>query len=169
MLTALIVALMNAAGVAPTPQQLQDYELQYRERMHHVHMDFGSTRRGIGSKNTTIGLGYEYHIDRQFNGVSVEVLGQKLGRLFFKGEQDWFAGGGIGWWPTRQLKVFMQAGSLFDAGGSTAQGRIGIGYNLRLFMIAIMPYLYVQTTSGPRTEDTPLRGLTWSIGARVQY
>ena len=126
MLTALMVALLNATGVAPTPEQLQRYQLNYRERMHHVHMDFGSTRvGGWGNKNITVGLGYEYHIDRQFNGVSVEVLGQKLGRLLFKGDQDWWVGGGIGWWPIRSVKVFMQAGALFEDGDTLAQGRGG--------------------------------------------
>ncbi|MEM7138680.1 MAG: hypothetical protein AAF500_19030 [Myxococcota bacterium] len=169
MLTALIVALMNATGAAPTPQQLQDYELAYQERMHHVHLDFAGTRTEARNKNITIGLGYEYHIDRKFNGVSIEVLGQKLGRLFFKGSQDWFVGGGLGWWPIRQVKVFMQAGAFFDDAGSTTQGRVGVGYNLRLFMIAIMPYAYVQTTTDPRTDESPLRGFTWAIGARIQY
>ena len=87
MLTALIVMLMNAAGVAPTPAQMQKYELDYRERMHHVHIDFSSTRTAIKQKSITIGLGYEYHIDRQFNGVSLEVLGQKIGKLRFQDTQ----------------------------------------------------------------------------------
>ncbi|MGB5523953.1 MAG: hypothetical protein WBM96_15415, partial [Polyangiales bacterium] len=114
MLTALIVTIMNAAGVAPTPAQMQKYELDYRERMHHVHIDFSGTRTAFRQKNITIGIGYEYHIDRQFNGVSFEVLGQKIGRLLFQGPQDWWVGGGIGWWPIRTVKVFMQAGALFD-------------------------------------------------------
>lgn len=168
MLAALIVALMNAAGVAPTPAQLQKYELDYNERMHHVHIDFSSTRIGVGKKNTTIGLGYEYRIDRRFNGVSVELLGQKLGALF-KGPQDWWVGAGIGWWPIRTVKVFMQAGALFDDIGTATQGRVGVGYALRLFMIKIMPYVYFQTTDGARGSDAPLRGFTWAIGARIQY
>lgn len=169
MLTALIVTLMNAAGVAPTPAQLHKYELDYHERMHHVHMDFSSTRIGVGQKNITIGLGYEYHIDRQFNGVSFEVLGQKIGRLLFQGPQNWWAGAGVAWWPIRHVKVFMQAGALFDDVGTVAQGRVGVGYNLRLFMIAVMPYVYFQTTAGSDGPDTPLRGFTWAIGARIQY
>jgi hypothetical protein len=169
MLTALIVMLLNASGAAPTPAQLQKYELDYNERMHHVHMDFSSTRTALRQKNITIGLGYEYHIDRQFNGVSLEVLGQKIGRLLFKGPQFWWVGGGIGWWPIRHVKVFMQAGALFDDVGTAALGRVGVGYNLRLFMIAIMPYVYFQTTDGSRGSDAPFRGFTWAIGARIQY
>lgn len=159
MLTALIVVLMNAMGVAPTPQQLQNYQLASRERGHHVHIDFGSTREP--GKDTTIGLGYEYHIDHQFNGVSVEVLGQKLGKMLGQGEQDWWVGGGIGWWPTRSLKVFMQAGALFDDLGTAAQGRVGLGYAIPLFMLRVMPYGYVQTTDDGR--------FSWSIAARIQY
>ncbi len=64
----------------------------------------------------------------------------------------------------------MQAGALFDDLGTAAQGRVGVGYNLRLFMIAIMPYVYFQTTDGARAPDaTPMRGFTWAIGARIQY
>ncbi len=169
MLTALVVMLMNAAGVAPSPQQMQNYQLEYRERMHHVFMDFSSTRNSFREKNITIGLGYEYRIDRQFNGVSFEVLGQKLGSLLFQGPQDWWIGGGLAWWPIRKVKVFMQAGAFFDEAGVATQGRVGVGYNLRLFMIAVMPYVYVQTTDRPRTEESPLRGFTWTVGARIQY
>ncbi len=169
MLTALIVTLMNAAGVAPTPAQLQKYQLDSHERMHHVHIDFSGTRTAFRQKNITVGLGYEYHIDRQFNGVSFEVLGQKLGRLLFQGPQNWWVGGGIGWWPIRTVKVFMQAGALFDEAGHATQGRVGVGYSLRLFMIGIMPYVYVQTTDRPREANAQLRGFTWCIGARIQY
>jgi len=169
MLSALIVVLLNSSGAGPSPAKLQEYKLGYQERMHHVHMDFSSTRIGVGNKNITIGLGYEYHVDRQFNGVSVEILGQKIGRLLFQGEQFWWVGAGIGWWPIRTVKVFMQVGPLFDDIGTALQGRVGVGYNLRLFMIAVMPYVYFQTTDGSRGSDSAIRGFTWAIGARIQY
>jgi hypothetical protein len=170
MLTALIVTLLNASGAGPTPAQMRKYQLEYHERMHHVHMDFSGTRTAFRQKNITIGLGYEYHIDRQFNGVSVEVLGQKIGRLLFQGPQDWWVGAGIGWWPIRTVKVFVQAGPLFDDLGTATQARVGVGYNLRLFMLAVMPYVYFQTTDGARSPDaTALRGFSWAIGARIQY
>ena len=83
MIMALMLVLLNSMGVAPTPAELQGYKLKFRERGHHVHMDWGSTRTPeTGAKAVTWGVGYEYVIDRQFNGVSVEVLGQKLGDLF---------------------------------------------------------------------------------------
>jgi len=164
MLMAGLLSLLTAMGASPTPQKLENYKLHYRERMHHVHIDFGGTRIKTESgkqKATTIGLGYEYHIDRQFNGVSFEVLGQKLGKMLGKGPQDWWVGGGIGWWPIRHVKVFMQAGALFDDLGTAVQGRVGVGYNLSFFMLAAMPYIYVQTTDDAR--------FSWSIGARIQY
>lgn len=161
MLMALMLVLLNAAGVAPTPAELQNYKLKFRERGHHVHMDWGSTRTpGTGAKALTWGAGYEYYIDRKFNGVSVEVLGQKLGDLF-KGPQDWWVGGGIAWWPIRTVKVFTQAGALFDDLGTATQARVGVGYKLMFFMLAVMPYIYVQTTDDGR--------FSWSIGVRVQY
>ncbi len=169
MLSALIVAILNASGAGPTPEQVQDYQFAYRERMHHANLDFSSTRNAFRQKNITIGLGYEYHVDRQFNGISFEVLGQKIGRLLFRGPQYWWVGGGIGWWPIRTVKVFMQAGALFDEGGTATQGRVGVGYNLRLFMIGIMPYVYVQTTDRNLGAETPMRGFTWAVGARIQY
>lgn len=90
----------------------------------------------------------------------MEVLGQKLGDLF-KGPQAWWVGGGIGWWPSRELKVFMQVGALFDSRGTAAQARVGVGYRLALFMIAAMPFVYVQTTDDGRFSG--------SLGIRVQY
>ena len=160
MLMAAMIALLNAAGAAPTPEDLENYELKFRERGHHIHLDFGSTRPRDSGKQTTLGLGYEYYIDRQFNGVSVEVLGQKLGKLF-KGPLDWWVGGGIGWWPVRGFKVFMQAGALFDDLGTAAQGRVGVGYRFSFFMLGVMPFVYVQTTDDGR--------FSWSIQVRIQY
>lgn len=160
MLMAGLLALLNAMGVAPSPEDMANYKLQFRERGHHIQMDFGSTRSEGGGNALTWGLGYEYIVDRQFNGVSFEVLGQKLGDLL-KGPQDWWIGGGIGWWPIRQVKVFMQAGALFDDLGTAAQARVGVGYHFLFFMMGIMPYVYVQTTDDGR--------FSWSIAVRIQY
>jgi hypothetical protein len=64
---ALMLVLLNAAGVAPTPAELQGYKLKFRERGHHFHMDWGTTRTpGTGGKAFTWGAGYEYYVDRQF-------------------------------------------------------------------------------------------------------
>ncbi len=157
---AALIALLNTMGVAPTADDLQNYKLNFRERGHHIQMDFGSTRPKEGGKALTWGLGYEYYVDRQYNAVSFEVLGQKLGGLF-KGPQDWWVGGGIGWWPIRGLKVFMQAGALFDDLGTAAQARVGVGYRFMFFMVGVMPYIYVQTTDDGR--------FSWSLAFRIQY
>ena len=70
MIMALMLVLLNSMGVAPTPAELQNYKLKFRERGHHVHMDWGSTRTpDTGAKAVTWGVGYEYYIDRKFNGV----------------------------------------------------------------------------------------------------
>jgi hypothetical protein len=55
----------------------------------------------------------------------------------------------------------MQAGALFDDLGTATQARVGVGYKLMFFMVAAMPYIYVQTTDDGR--------FSWSIGIRVQY
>lgn len=161
MLMGLMIVLLNAMGVAPTPAELQSYKLKYWERNHHVHMDFGTTKTGApGASGLTIGLGYEYYVDRRFNGVSFEVLGQKIGKAFSRG-QDWWVGGGIAWWPVREVKVFAQAGALFDDEGRATQARVGVGYRLNFFMLGVMPYIYVQTTDDGR--------FSWSLAARIQY
>lgn len=157
MLMAALLALLNSMGVAPTAEELANYKLKFRERGHHIHMDFGSTRQ---PRAVTWGLGYEYYIDRQFNAISIEVLGQKLGDLV-KGPQDWWVGGGLGWWPVRGLKIFMQAGALFDDLGRATQARVGVGYRFFFFMLGIMPFIYVQTTDDGR--------FSWSVGVRIQY
>ena len=161
MVMAGLLALLNAMGVAPTPEDLANYKLKFRERGHHLHMDFASTREPkAGGKALTWGFGYEYYVDRKFNAVSFEVLGQKLGKLF-KGPQDWWVGGGLGWWPVRGLKIFMHAGALFDDLGTATQARVGVGYRFFFFMLGIMPFLYVQTTDDGR--------FSWSVGVRIQY
>mgnify|MGYP001601244949 FL=1 len=157
----LVIVVLNAAGVAPTPAKLQEYQLRYRERAHHVHVDFGTTRtKDPGASGLTIGLGYEYYADRRFNGVSVEVLGQRIGELL-DGGQDWWVGAGIGWWPIRELKVFTQAGALWDDNGRALQARVGVGYRVPFFMMAVMPYVYVEGTDDGR--------FSWSLAARIQY
>jgi hypothetical protein len=170
MLMAGLIALLNAMGVAPTPQDLQNMQLKYRERGHHGFLDFGSTRtpnapEGEPRKELTVGFGYEYYVDRQFHGVSFEAYGQKLGDMF-KGPQDWWVGGGLGYHPIRPLKVFMHAGALFDEDEdgdkrTAAVGRVGVGFQLPFFAINVMPYAYVQTTDDGR--------FSWYLAARLEY
>jgi len=161
MLMGLMIVLLNAAGVAPSSAKLQTYDHKYRSRGHHVHIDFGTTKtKRPGASGLTIGVGYEYYVDRHFNSVSVEVLGQRIGELF-SGDEDWWVGAGIAWYPIREVKVFTQAGALFDDVGRATQARVGVGYRVNFFMLAVMPYLYVQGTDDGR--------FSWSLGARIQY
>ncbi|MGB0679714.1 MAG: hypothetical protein ACPGUV_08650 [Polyangiales bacterium] len=165
MLIALTVWLLDLFGVAPSPETLENYATCFRERGHHIGVDFASTRAGL-DKLTTLGFGYEYLIDRSFHGVSFEVLGQLLGSPFKGGDKDGWVGGGLGYYPIRNLKFFMQAGALLqdeeDPGPKVqVRGRIGVGYRLMFFAIGAMPFFYAETTS---------TGLfTWSLGARLQY
>ena len=160
MIMALMLVLLNASGVAPTPAELQDYKLKFRERGHHVHMDWGTTRTpDTGASAFTWGVGYEYYIDRQFNGVSVEVLGQKLGD-FFKGPQDWWVGGGIAWWPIRTARSSRKQARCSTTWYGDAGARWG-GLPIDVLHGAAMPYIYVQTTDDGR--------FSWSLGARIQY
>ena len=41
------------------------------------------------------------------------------------------------------------------------KGGVGVGYNIPFFMIAIMPFIYVQTTDQGQ--------FSWYLGARIQY
>ena len=156
---ALVILLLDAAGVAPPPAKLLQMEDDYRQRGHHVFLDFGTTRQGSPT-GLTIGLGYEYYVDRRFNGVSFEVYGQKVGDMF-SGPQSWWVGGGLGYHPVRPLKVFMHAGALFEDGRTSTTGRVGLGYALQFFVINVMPYAYVQTT-----DDGVF---SWSFAARIMY
>lgn len=157
---ALTIWIMGQVGVAPTPEDIREYNIAFQERGHHGFVDFGSTRGDL-AKRITIGLGYEYYIDRRFHGVSFEVLGQMLGPKLFKGPRDWWLGGGIAYWPIRPLKIFAAAGPFWTQGERLLRGRLGVGYRFLFFMVGIMPFVYVETTNN---------GLfTWSIGVRIQY
>ena len=159
MLTAIVIVLLDAVGVAPTPEQLQEMQFHYRERRHHAFLDFGSTRGG-SADGLTIGFGYVYYVDRRYNGVSFEVLGQKIGDMF-DSPKAWWVGGGLGYYPTRSLKFFMQAGALFEDKHTSVQGRVGFGYRLPFFHITAMPFVYAQTTDEG--------DFSWSIAARLSY
>jgi hypothetical protein len=85
------------------------------------------------------------------------VLGQKIGE-FFQAPDGWWVGAGIAWWPIRELKVFAQAGALFDDGGRATQARVGVGYRINFFMLAVMPYIYVQGTTMAASAGALARG-----------
>ena len=103
--------------------------------------------------------------------MSFEILGQLLSsKIIGASHKDYWVGGGIGYYPIRNLKLFLQAGAAFiddgdlgrDVGPDVqARGRLGMGYRFMFFLVGIMPFGYIETTTS---------GIfTWSIGVRLQY
>lgn len=170
MIIALITWMMSKFGVAPTPEDFARYNREFRERGHHLIVDFGGTRHGTFRwidddfyKQITVGLGYEYLVDRPYNGVGFEVLGQHIGRVLREEEhRTFFIGGGLAYYPIRNLRLFTQAGALIDMHGSTdTVGRAGIGYRIMFFNVGVQPNFYLQQTSSGNAG--------WQLGARFEY
>lgn len=154
--------LLGLVGVAPSDEQLDAYDREFRQRRHHVGIDFATTHDDDSSVGgLTLGLSYEYLIDRPFHATSFEILGQTIGEPIRSKDIDFWLGGGVAYYPIRNLKFFAQAGALFDEERTYLRGRVGLGYRLMFFMVAAMPYVYV--------ENTDSGDFTWSLGARIQY
>lgn len=171
MIMAFIIWVLGKAGVEATPERFMAWDRSFRERGHHLIIDFGATRfdgtRWTGDnfeKLITIGLGYEYLIDRKYNGVGFEVLGQVLGPVFRPNRQrhEYFVGGGIDYYPISPLRVFMQAGAnILDTGHTEALGRVGLGWRIMFFNVGVQPHAYVQANTA---------GIwSWAIAARFEY
>jgi hypothetical protein len=170
MVMAFMIWMLGKFGVAPTMDQVTQWERQFRERGHHMTLDFSGTRfdgtRWTGDhfeKLLTLGLGYEYLVDRKYNGVGFEVLGQTLGSLrASRSRHEWFLGGGLAYYPVRNLRLFMHAGPTIKSSGDVlATGRLGIGYRIMFFKVGVQPFAYVQTTTSSNTA--------WTLGARFEY
>lgn len=169
MIMAFIIWALGKMGVEATPQMFADYERAFRERGHHVMLDFGGTRfdgsRWTGDdfqKLPGVGLGYEYLVDRKYNGVGFEVLGQALGPWFRSGRHDFMVGGGLAYYPISPLRLAMAGGvNIVDTGKTDAFGRVGLGYRIPFFMLAVQPNVYFQSTSSGV--------FTWQLGARFEY
>lgn len=162
MLVAAMVWFLGLFGVAPSPEQLALYASDFSERRHHIGLDFNKTWGDDDAvKGQTLGLSYEYLVDRRFHGVSFEVLAQMYGGIFGDAHRDFFTGGGLAYYPIRNVKIFAAAGSLFDNDKVYVRGRVGVGYRLNFFMLGVMPNLYVESTSDG--------SFSFSFGARIQY
>ena len=160
MLMALIALMLQQFGIEASEEDFQRYEQEFRDRGHHVSVDFHSTR-GEGEKRFTPGVSYEYLVDREHHGYSFEVEGQMLGKLLETHDKDWFLGAGAGYYPIRPVKLFAMGGSQWTDGDAAPAGRVGIGYRFMFFNVGVMPNAYYQaTTEGQHT---------WAIGARLQY
>ena len=169
MLMSFFIWMLGKFGVAPTPADLQRMDRQFRERGHHIMVDFGGQRIGGTrwsdpdfEKLFIVGVGYEYLVDRRYNGVSVEVVGQSLGRVFHTGDHEWFVGGGLGYYPTRHWHLFVHGGALFEPKDVVrAAGRVGVGYRFMFFHLGMQPFFYLQTDSGGQ--------FGWALAFRFEY
>jgi hypothetical protein len=161
MLMALVIWILGLFGVAPTDEELAKYIDDYNLRGHHLSVDFDGFR-GDMERKPGVGIGWEYYMDRRYHAVSFEVLGQLLGRPFQTDESYWVAGG-IGYFPFRSVKIFAQAGPIFQVNSSEVllHGRVGLGYRFNFFMTSVMPFI---TVGGTDTGE-----FVWSLGARLQY
>jgi len=169
---AFVMWFLGLLGVAPTQEDFVRMDREFRERGHHLVIDFGGQRIG-GTRWTddnfdklaVIGLGYEYLIDRHYHGVGFEVLGQSLGTLFKNGQTDnyFYIGGGLNYYPIRGVRLFTQGGATISLDGANVEGvgRLGIGYRFQFFQLGMQPYAYVQTTTNGQ--------FGWLIGFRFQY
>jgi hypothetical protein len=168
---ALITWILMKAGVAPSAEDFARMDRAFRERGHHVTLDFGTNTRGWTRwtddnwlKRATVGLGYDYYIDRRYHGVGFEVIGQSLGKILKPDHEinAFFLGGGLGYYPIRSVRVFTQAGAEIGLNGQTeVVGRAGMGYRFMFFKLAMQPYFYVQETSAKRPG--------WSFQFRFEY
>ena len=169
MITAFLVWILGKAGIQATPEMFAAYERAFRERGHHVMLDFGGTRfdgsRWTGDhfeKAPTVGLGYEYLVVRKYHGVGLEVLGQVLGPWFKSSRHEYMMGGGLAYYPIAQLRLAMASGvNVVDDGKTDAFGRVGIGFRIPFFALAVQPNVYFQSTSSGV--------FTWQLGARFEY
>jgi len=157
MIMAFIAWMLMKMGVAPTPEDFVRMEREFRERGHHMVLDFGGARDGTNrwsddnwSKQVAVGLGYEYLADRRYNGVGLEVLAESHGNILRSGggPHSFFVGGGLNYYPIRSLRVLAQGGTQIDLHGNTeAVGRAGLGFRFMFFNVGMQPYAYAQATS----------------------
>lgn len=171
MLMAFIMWIMMKMGIQPSAEDFLRMDREFRERSHHLTIDFGGTRIGWTrwtddnwSKQMTVGLGYEYLIDRRFHGVGFEVLTQSQGSVL-KQDHDtnsFFVGGGLAYYPVRGVRLFMQAGEQIDVHGNFATvGRVGAGYRFLFFKVGMQPFFFVQQNSKGQPG--------WAINFRFEY
>ncbi|MFT3921843.1 MAG: hypothetical protein QM778_04855 [Myxococcales bacterium] len=171
MVMGFLVWFLGMFGVQPTPEDFVRMQRQFSERRHHVTLDFAGQRfdgtRWTGDdfrKVVSYSVGYNYLVDRKYNGVGFEVLGQSVGPLRHPGRKthEYFLGAGLAWYPIQHLRIFMQAGPRIKQGGhAEALGRIGVGYQIMFFAVAAQPFVYVQTTASGVTS--------WALGGRIEY
>jgi len=171
MLMALTLWLLGLAGVRPDAEDFARYDREFRERGHHITFDFGGHRSGGTRwsdpdfvKLPMMGVGYEYYVDRPYNAVGLQFLGQSIGRVLENGRADnsFFVGGGLNYYPIRHLRLFALAGPEIPLEGTTAGvGRFGLGYRFMFFKVGMEPYAFYEL----RSDGQP----AWALAFRFEY
>jgi hypothetical protein len=159
MVMALITWILMKMGMAPGPEDFLRMAREFRERGHHLTIDFGGQRDGwtrwgddeeTWIKHAIVGLGYDYYVDRRYHGVGFEALVQSLGPILRPdhGPNAIFVGGGVAYYPVRPFRLFMQAGPQIHFNGEVdVAGRVGAGFRFMFFKLGMQPYFYVQQTT----------------------
>ncbi|HJK99209.1 MAG TPA: hypothetical protein RMF84_18435 [Polyangiaceae bacterium LLY-WYZ-14_1] len=161
MIAAVAAWLLGLAGVEPSDEALRRMIEAHRHRGHHLTFEFGRLNEiGGSSRAPGLALGYEFIADRRFHGISGEVLGTLYDNPFV-GDEAWWVAAGFGYWPTRQLKIFVQGGPLFDGGEARFYGRGGLGWRTHFYQLAITGF----GTLGSTDEG----GIFWTFGGRIQF
>jgi hypothetical protein len=171
MVMAFITWILMKLGMAPSPEDFLIMARDFRERGHHLTLDFGGQRVGWTrwsddnwAKLSMVGLGYDYYVDRRYHGVGFELLVQSLGPVLRpdKGPNSFFLGGGLAYYPVRPLRVFMQAGpELHLNGEAELVGRLGMGFRFMFFKLGMQPFFYVQHNSAGQHG--------WAMAFRFEY
>lgn len=171
MLMALTLWLLGLAGVHPSDEDIARYDREFRERGHHVTFEFGGERLGgmrwtdpDWKKRPAMGIGYEYLVDRPYHAIGLQLLGQSLGSVRENGRSDnaFFVGGGLNYYPIRNVRLFMQAGPEAPLEGQTVGvGRMGLGYRFMFFNVGMEPFAYGEL----RTDGQPV----WAMNFRFAY
>ena len=160
MLLAFAIWFLDLFGVAPAPEDFLEMERAFRDRGHHVALDFGGFY-GDYESHPNLGLGYEYYVDRKFHAVSIDVVGETLGSIIPNKDSDWFVGGGFGYHPVRWLKLFAQGGSLWVDDDPIFAVRAGLGVRFMFFHANVMPYFRVQSTADGQ--------FSFGVAGRIEY
>jgi hypothetical protein len=169
---AFVTWLLMKMGMAPSLEDFQRMDREFRERGHHLTVDFGKQHVGwtrwSGDPNfqslALVGLGYEYLVDRKYHGVGFEFQTESHGPVLrpSTGPNSFYLGSGLAYYPIRNVRLFMQGGSEIDMhGDSMAVGRFGAGFRFMFFKLGMQPYFYLQQTT------TNQHG--WAINFRFEY
>jgi hypothetical protein len=172
MVMAFLTWILMKMGVAPSAEDVLRMARDFRERGHHLTIDFGGQRTGWTRwdedgdwiKQSIVGLGYDYYVDRRYHGVGFEVYGQSLGPILRpdKGPNAFFVGGGLAYYPVRPFRLFMHGGTQLHLNGEVeGVGRLGAGFRFMFFNVGMQPFFYVQQTSSGDHG--------WAMAFRFEY